>query len=65
VVGIDTDAYRCAAVGEGESYVEDVASTDLRRARERGRLTAATAVSAAGDLDDVDICVHTPLGNTT
>jgi len=61
VIGIDTDADRCAAVGEGESYVEDVASTDLRRARERGRLTALTAVSAAGDLDVMDLCVHTPL----
>ena len=64
VVGIDTDADRCAAVGEGESYVEDVASTDVRRVRDQGRLTAVRAVSAAGDLDVVDICVHTPLGNT-
>ena len=64
VVGIDTNSDRCLAVGAGESYVEDVASIDLRRAREEGRLTAVTAVSAAGDLDVIDICVHTPLGNT-
>jgi UDP-N-acetyl-D-glucosamine dehydrogenase len=64
VIGIDTNSVRCVAVGAGESYVEDVASTDLRRAREERRLTAVTAVSAAGDLDVIDICVHTPLGNT-
>jgi UDP-N-acetyl-D-glucosamine dehydrogenase len=64
VVGIDSDADRCAAVGAGESYVEDVASIDLRRATDQGRLTAVTEVSAAGDLDVVDICVHTPLGDT-
>jgi len=40
--------------------VRDVASIDLRRPEE-GRLTAVTAVSAAGDLDVIDICVHTPL----
>jgi UDP-N-acetyl-D-glucosamine dehydrogenase len=64
VVGIDTNADRCAAVGRGESYIEDVPSADLQRDREQGSLTAVTAVSAAGDLDVVDICVHTPLGST-
>jgi UDP-N-acetyl-D-glucosamine dehydrogenase len=64
VVGIDTDADRCAAVGAGESYIEDVPSSDVQRARAQGRLTAVTSLSAAGDLDVVDICVHTPLGDT-
>jgi UDP-N-acetyl-D-glucosamine dehydrogenase len=64
VVGIDTDAERCAAVGRGESYIEDIPSGDLHRAREGDRLTAVASLAAAGDLDVVDICVHTPLGNT-
>jgi UDP-N-acetyl-D-glucosamine dehydrogenase len=64
VVGIDTDAGRCAAVTSGESYIEDVPSSDVQRARAQDRLTAVTALSEAGDLDVVDICVHTPLGDT-
>ena len=64
VVGIDTDAERCEAVGRGHSYIEDVDPGDLRRARENDRLTAVSALLDAGDLDVVDICVHTPLGET-
>jgi UDP-N-acetyl-D-glucosamine dehydrogenase len=64
VVGIDTDAGRCAAVTAGESYIEDVPSSDVQRARAQDRLTAVTSLSDAGDLDVVDICVHTPLGDT-
>jgi UDP-N-acetyl-D-glucosamine dehydrogenase len=64
VVGIDTDADRCAAVTAGESYIEDVPSSDVQRARAQDRLTAVTSLSEAGDLDVVDICVHTPLGDT-
>ena len=64
VVGIDTNAERCAAIMAGESYIEDVPSSDVARARRDDRLTAVTALAAAGDLDVVDICVHTPLGDT-
>lgn len=64
VVGIDTDAERCAAVSAGTSYIEDVPSSDVQRARRDDRLTAVTSLRAAGDLDVVDICVHTPLGDT-
>jgi UDP-N-acetyl-D-glucosamine dehydrogenase len=64
VVGIDTDAKRCAAVHSGASYIEDVPAGDVRRAREKDRLTAVTTLQGAGDLDVIDICVHTPLGDT-
>lgn len=64
VVGIDTDADRCAAVNRGESYIEDIASTDLLHVREQDRLSAVTSLAAAGDVDVIDICVHTPLGDT-
>jgi UDP-N-acetyl-D-glucosamine dehydrogenase len=64
VVGIDTDSDRCAAVMAGESYIEDVPATDVQRARLDDRLTAVTSLGEAGDLDVVDICVHTPLGDT-
>ena len=64
VVGIDMDAQRCSAVMAGESYIEDVPEADVRRARQQDRLTTVTALEAAGDLDVIDICVHTPLGDT-
>jgi UDP-N-acetyl-D-glucosamine dehydrogenase len=64
VVGVDTDADRCAAVDRGDSYIEDVPATGVSRARLDDRLTAVTDLRAAGDLDVVDICVHTPLGET-
>ncbi len=64
VVGIDTNAERCAAITAGESYIEDVPSNDVARGRRDDRLTAVTSLAAAGDLDVVDICVHTPLGDT-
>jgi UDP-N-acetyl-D-glucosamine dehydrogenase len=64
VVGIDTDPERCASVRRGESYIEDILSGDLQHARENDRLTAVTSLAEAGDLDVVDICVHTPLGDT-
>jgi len=64
VVGIDTDRERAIAVARGESYIEDVRAADVRAAVDRGRLTTVTDLSAAGELDVVDICVHTPLGDT-
>ncbi|MGA7987076.1 MAG: nucleotide sugar dehydrogenase [Candidatus Dormiibacterota bacterium] len=64
VVGVDTNADRCAAVTAGESYIEDVPASDVQRVRRDDRLTAVTSLAAAGDLDVVDICVHTPLGDT-
>ena len=61
VVGIDTDSDRCTALTAGASYIEDVSEADLRRVRADDRFTAVTSLAAAGDLDVVDMCVHTPL----
>jgi UDP-N-acetyl-D-glucosamine dehydrogenase len=64
VVGIDMNPERCDAVMAGESYIEDLPSSDIARARRDDRLIAVTSLGAAGDLDVIDICVHTPLGET-
>jgi UDP-N-acetyl-D-glucosamine dehydrogenase len=64
VVGIDNDAGRCEAVRRGQSYIEDLPSTELQKVLEQGLLSAVTDLHHAGDLDVVDICVHTPLGET-
>jgi nucleotide sugar dehydrogenase len=64
VVGIDNDASRCEAVNCGQSYIEDLSSTELQTVLQQGRLSAVADLQQAGDLDVVDICVHTPLGET-
>jgi len=61
VVGIETSPERCAQVSAGESYVQDVAPADLRRAVEAGRLWATTEYSAVEDCSAALICLPTPL----
>ena len=65
VVGIDNDASRCEAVNRGRSYIEDLPSPELQSVLEQGLLSAVVDLRDAGDLDVVDICVHTPLGETS
>ena len=59
VVGLDTDARRIAAVQDGESYVEDVASDRLRALD--GRLRASARYADLSKCDAVIIAVPTPL----
>jgi UDP-N-acetyl-D-glucosamine dehydrogenase len=64
VVGIDNDASRCECVNRGQSYIEDLPSAEVQKVLGQGLLSAVTDLLHAGDLDVVDICVHTPLGET-
>jgi UDP-N-acetyl-D-glucosamine dehydrogenase len=59
VVGLDTDARRIAAVQEGHSYIEDIASERLAAVRDRLRATARYA--DLSKCDAVVIAVPTPL----
>ena len=59
VVGVDTDAEKIAAIGAGESYIEDVGSERL--AATAGKLTATTRFADLARVDAVLICVPTPL----
>jgi len=59
VVGLDTDQRKVAALGRGESYIEDVPSE--RIAQHGGHLSATTDVHALGECDAVVIAVPTPL----
>jgi UDP-N-acetyl-D-glucosamine dehydrogenase len=61
VVLVDVDAERVAAIGRGESYVEDVAPGALAAAIEAGTLTATTDYDAVRDADAVLIALPTPL----
>ncbi|MDQ3933434.1 MAG: nucleotide sugar dehydrogenase [Actinomycetota bacterium] len=59
VVGLDTDPRRIAAVQDGESYIEDVASHRIKALD--GRLRATARYADLSKCDAVVIAVPTPL----
>ncbi len=59
VIAFDVDAGKVAAIGAGESYVEDV--TPERLAAALDRMQATTDTAALGAADAILICVPTPL----
>src|SRR6266513_1997580 len=59
VVAVDADPRKVEAVAAGDSYVEDVASDDLRRVG--ARIEATTRYQPLSGADAVLICVPTPL----
>ncbi len=64
VTGIDLDPARLAGVNRARSYIQDVASTELRALRRAGRLSATSSFDALGRQDAIIICVPTPLRKT-
>ena len=63
-VGFDIDAERTGAIRRGESYIADVAATDVKAAVDAGVLAATTDFSALAEVDTINICVPTPLRKT-
>ena len=64
VVGFDVDAERIDAIQRGESYIGDVASSEVREAVDAGALSTTTDFAALSGVDIVNICVPTPLRKT-
>src|SRR5688572_13281401 len=62
--GIDLDARKIQAIGEGRSYIPDVASQDVLDLHRAGRLDATTDFAVVTELDTINICVPTPLRKT-
>ncbi|MCY4599429.1 MAG: nucleotide sugar dehydrogenase [Acidobacteria bacterium] len=63
-VGFDVDGERTAAIGRGESYVDDVPPGEVQAAVESGALAATTDFAGLARVDAVTICVPTPLRKT-
>jgi UDP-N-acetyl-D-glucosamine dehydrogenase len=63
-IGFDLDAKKVAAVMRGESYIGDVASSDVSSLVSAHRLSATSDFTAVEDLDAISICVPTPLRKT-
>ena len=62
--GIDLDARKIQAIGEGRSYIPDVATADVKALSEAGTLDATTDFAVVKELDTINICVPTPLRKT-
>ena len=64
VTGIDLQQSRVDRLMRGESYVQDVPSSEVAELVKAGRLDATTDFSIVGKLDTINICVPTPLRKT-
>ena len=64
VVGVDVDASKVAALGEGRSYLKHIPASRIAGARSTGRLTATTDFAALARCTAVVIAVPTPLTKT-
>lgn len=64
VTGIDVQASKTETLNRGESYVQDVPSSEVQALVESGKLKATTDFSVVRDLDTINICVPTPLRKT-
>src|SRR3989338_8425977 len=64
VYGIDIDKNRVAKLNKGNSYILDVPSSDIARAKKAGTLTVTCDFGVIKELDAVIICVPTPLYKT-
>jgi UDP-N-acetyl-D-glucosamine dehydrogenase len=62
--GIDLDTRKIQAIGEGRSYIPDVATVDVQALTSSGKLDATTDFSVVKELDTINICVPTPLRKT-
>ena len=61
VVCLDPAADKMARLNAGDSYIEDVASADLKRLVDAGQLAGTTDEGELRDADAILICVPTPL----
>src|SRR5215203_2578564 len=64
VVGVDLDTRKVEALGKGESYIGDVAASDVAAMVKAGRFRATTDFDVLAEVDTINICVPTPLRKT-
>jgi len=64
VTGIDLQQSRVDRLMKGESYIQDVPSSEVAQLVKDGCLDATTDFSVVRDLDTINICVPTPLRKT-
>jgi UDP-N-acetyl-D-glucosamine dehydrogenase len=62
--GIDLDGRKIQAIREGQSYIPDVSTADVKALTSAGKLDATTDFAVVRELDTINICVPTPLRKT-
>jgi len=62
--GIDLDQRKVDAINRGESYIQDVPTSDVAEFHRAGRLSATADAAVIAELDTINICVPTPLRKT-
>jgi UDP-N-acetyl-D-glucosamine dehydrogenase len=63
-IGFEVDETKTSEANAGRSYIVDVASENLKKCVDEGRLTGTTDFSKLADCDAIIICVPTPLRKT-
>jgi UDP-N-acetyl-D-glucosamine dehydrogenase len=63
-MGFDVDARKVDAINAGESYIEDIATKDLKPLVQAGKISATTDFSKLSSVKAISICVPTPLRKT-
>ena len=64
VTGIDLQQSKVDRLNAGDSYIHDVATSEVADLVKKGRLTATSDFSVIRDIDTINICVPTPLRKT-
>lgn len=64
VTGFDKDPRKVQLLSKGESYIEDIPTSELAPLVKAGKLTASTDESVLASADAVIVCVPTPLNKT-
>jgi len=64
VYGLDKNRRRVAALRKGNSYITDIASSDIKKALKNKRFCASAEEAVLRDSDVIIICVPTPLRKT-
>ncbi len=64
VTGYDKDAAKVRLLNAGESYIGDIASSDLAPFVKKGTLKASSDPAVLGRADAIVVCVPTPLNKT-
>ncbi len=64
VIGIDMDGAKVEAIQRGQSYIEDVPTSQIAALVSGERLSASTSFETLAQADGVSICVPTPLRKT-
>jgi len=63
-VGVDIDARKVTSINNGESYIDDVNSEELKTLAASNTISATTDWDVIRELDAISICVPTPLRKT-